>query len=168
MGAAPYSIPECGPRLLRTNLTLTARTMLTFSNSLSRDARTLGPNDPGTSGIWGWGKPASHGNLRWELRAPHGHPHVLRVRPAKPISAGWAWGGPPPRTFDPATYLNAPDGFESIMLPGERFVVERVVWNDKAVGGYTTVFLRQEECYHGSMHGGVEAARMASIFGLSS
>ena len=136
-GLNRYSIAACGPRLLKAESTLTPRSMLTFSNLM---------------GIWDWGSPQSHGYIRWELLPPHGRSHVLRVRPAKPNSAKWGWSKTAwPRDYDSATYVNQLSAFESVLLPGERFRVESVSWNDTAAHGYTTVYLRQEECFHGSM-----------------
>ena len=135
-----YSIAACGPRLLRAGSTLTPRSMLTFSDLM---------------GIWNWRSAQSNGHLRWELLPPHGHSHVLRARPAKPNSAKWArmsrTDPAVPRDYDPATYVNELSGFESMLLPGERFRVQSVTWNDTAAHGYTTVYLRQEECFHGGM-----------------
>lgn len=92
---------------------------------------------------------------RWELLPPRGRPHVLRVRPTKVQTAAWAWSDPPrvPRDYDPRAYVNPLIGFESLLLPGERFVVERMVWNETKANGALVhyVFLRQEECFHGGM-----------------
>lgn len=80
---------------------------------------------------------------------------MLRVVPAKVPTSAWGWSDPPrvPQDYDARTYINPPTGFESILLPGERLVVERVVWNETKPNGARVhyVFLRQEECFHGSM-----------------